>query len=145
MRMNTQPLFLRLGIVLPQGCDLLGQERFGGWTSSDPPGAHEVDARVRAVGWHFMWLTLFSSRTRIGLTSGTAISKAKLAALSDLNVRFNAAELISAKVRKYLGFYVAKVKLASRHIQECASLGLVDEAIFRQSPDRTGTPARQPT
>ena len=80
-----------------------------------------------------MWLTLFSSRVGIALTSEVAISKAKAAALDNLKIRFNAAELVNVTVTKYPGFYVARVKVASRHIQECASLGLVDEAIFRRS------------
>lgn len=138
--MNPHPLFLRLGIVLPDGCDVRGGESFGGWTSSEPTGAHEVDARVRAVGWHFMWLTHFSCRMGVGLTSETAIRKASLAALSGLNVQFNAAELISMTVRKLFGMHLAKVKIASRHIQECASLGLVDEAIFRRFPPSAGPP-----
>jgi len=103
--------------------------------SVDSESTDEVDVRVRAAGWHFMWLTLFSSRVGIGLTSDTAISKAKVAALCDLNERFNAAELINVTARRYPGFYVARVKLASRHIQKCVSLGLVDEAIFRRLPD----------
>jgi len=115
-----------------------GESSFGGWPFYEHEGEHEVDARVRAAGWHFMRLTLFSSRVGIGLTSSSAISKAKVAALSALNLRFNAAELINVVVRKYPGFYVARVKLASRHIQECASLGLVDEAIFRRFSDSAG-------
>lgn len=138
--MNTHPLFLRFGIVLPDGCDVRGGESFGGWTSSEPIDAFEVDARVRAAGWHFMWLTHFSSRMAVGLTSETAIRKASLAALSGLNLQFNAAELISMTVRKLFGMHVVKVKIASRHIQECASLGLVDEAVFRRFPQSAGQP-----
>jgi hypothetical protein len=35
---------------------------------------------------------------------------------------------------RYLGVHMARVKLASRHIQECASLGLVDEVAYRRPP-----------
>lgn len=133
--MSPHSLFLRVGSVLPKGCSLLGKTVCDGWVSVDSESTNELDTRVRAVGWHFMWLTLVSSRVGIGLTSETAVSKAKLAALDSLNLRFNVAELINVRVRKYLGVYVARVKLASRHIQECASLGLVDETIFRRFPD----------
>lgn len=134
-RMNSCSLFLRAGTVLPSGCILQGETVCDGWISVNPGSANEVDAWLRAAHWHFMWLTLVSSHMGIGLTSDIAIGKAKLAALSGLKRRFNAAELIATTVRRYFGFYVARVKLASRHIQECASLGLVDEAIFRRFPD----------
>lgn len=139
--MSPRSLFLRLGTVLPKGCSVFGKTVCDGWMSVDSENTGEVDARVRAVGWHFMWLTLVSSRAGIGLTSNTAISKAKVTALHDLQLRFNAAELISVRVSHYLGLYVARVKFASRHIQECASLGLVDEAIFRRSQNGTAPQA----
>jgi len=44
------------------------------------------------------------------------------------------AELIAVTVKKYPGFHVARVEVASRHIQEWASMGLVDEAAFRVFP-----------
>jgi hypothetical protein len=54
--------------------------------------------------------------------------------LNRLNGRFNTAELIAVTIKKYPGFHVARVEVASRHIQECASMGLVDEAAFRVFP-----------
>jgi len=140
--MNRRSLFLRAGTVIPNGCILQGETVCDGWMSVNSESANEVDAWLRAAHWHFMWLTLVSSSMRIGLTSDIAIRKAEFAALYGLNRRFNAAELITAKVRRYLGFYVARVKLASRHIQECASLGLVDEAIFRRFPNGAAPQAR---
>jgi len=141
-RMNHASIFLRCGSVLPSGCILQGKTICDGWISVNSESANEVDAWLRAANWHFMWLTLVSSRIGIGLTSDIAIGNAKLAALYGLNRRFNAAELITATVRRYLGFCVARVRLASRHIQECASLGLVDEAIFRQFPNGAAPQAR---
>jgi len=133
--MNPGSLFLRFGSVLPRACIVRGVTVCDGWTSVDSESSDELDACVRAAGWHFMWLKLISARMGIGFTSDMAVSKAKFAALHGLNARFNAAELITVTVKKYLGFYVARVKLTSRHIQECPSLGLVDEAIFRQFPN----------
>jgi len=141
-RMNHSSLFLRSGSVLPNGCILQGETICDGWISVDSESVNDVDASLRAANWHFMWLTLVSSSMRIGLTSDIAVRKAKLAALDGLNRRFNAAELITATVRRYLGVYVVRVKLASRHIQECASLGLVDEAIFRRFPNGAAPQAR---
>lgn len=50
------------------------------------------------------------------------------------NSRFNAAELVDVTLRRYLCFHVAHVQLMSRHVQECPSLGLVDEVAYRQFP-----------
>ena len=133
--MKRGSLFLRFGSVLPGACIVRGLTVCDGWTIVDSENSYEIDTCVRAAGWHFMWLKLISSRVGIGFTSDMAVSKAKFAALHGLNARFNAAELIAVTVKKYLGLYVARVRLASRHIQECASLGLVDEAIFRQFPN----------
>ena len=82
-----------------------------------------------------MWLTLDSSGAGVGLTGTMALSRAMRSGLERLSSRFNTAELMNVTVRKYLGFHVVHVKLASRHIQECASLGLVDEVAFRRFPD----------
>jgi len=92
---------------------------------------NRVATHVRAAGSPFIGLTLFSSRVGIGLNPTKTVSKAKVSALYGLEERLNAAELINVRVTKYPRFYVAGVKLASRHIQECASVGLVDEAMFR--------------
>lgn len=132
--MNTCCLLLRSGTLLPKKLNLPGQPIYDGWVSVDSENAHQVDVKIRALGWHFMWLTLGSSAASVGLTSRTALSRAMRSGLEGLNSRFNAAELIDVTVRKYLCFHVAHVQLMSRHVQECASLGLVDEVAFRQFP-----------
>lgn len=135
--MNACSLLLRSGTLLPKKLSLPGRPIYEGWVSIHSENAHQVDVKVRALGWHFMWLTLGSSAASVGLTSATALSKAMRSGLEGLKSRFNAAELIDVTVRKYLCFHVAHVKLMSRHVQECASLGLVDEVVFRQSPGAT--------
>jgi len=52
--------------------------------------------------------------------------------LDRIKDRFNAAELESVSVSKYLGFRVAKITLYARQIQLQTSLSLVDEMTIRQ-------------
>jgi hypothetical protein len=133
--MNGRSLLLRSGTLLPKRFSLPGRLTYDGWVSVDSEDAYGVDAKVRSHGWHFMWLNLVSSGTGVGFTSEIATRKAMRSGLDHLNSRFNVAELLNVTVGSYVGFYVAHVKLASRHVQECASLGLVDEALFRQFPN----------
>ena len=79
-----------------------------------------------------MWLADADSHHSIGLTATTAIDKAIARALDRIKDRFNAAELDSISVSKYLGFRVAKIRLSARQIQQQASLSLVDEMTIRQ-------------
>jgi len=132
--MNACSLLLRSGTLLPKKLSFPGQQIYDGWVSVDYENAHQIDVKVRAEGWHFMWLTLGSSAASVGLTSAMALSRAMRSGLEGLKSRFNAAELIEVTVRRYLCFHVAHVKLMSRHVQKCASLGLVDEVAFRQFP-----------
>lgn|SRR6185437_4222291 len=101
----------------------------------DSESTHEVEAELRAASWKFTWLTLISSRIGIGLTSDIAISKAKLAAPYGLNRRFNAARVDHRECQKVSKFLRCPVKPASRHVQQCTSLKLMDEAICRQFSD----------
>ena len=133
--MNNSTLLLRCGASLPHKFSLPGQPIYDGWVSVDSDTAHDVDEKVRALGWHFMWLAMNSSGIGVGVTPEMAIKRAMRAGLDGLTTRFNTAELMKVTVRKYPGFHVARVHLASRHVQECASLGLVDEAAFRYFPD----------
>jgi len=132
--MKACSLLLRSGTLLPGAFSLPGRPIYDGWVSIDSENAQDVDIKVRAQGWHFMWLTLTSSGVGVGLTPEVAIKKAMRSGLDHLNSRFNTAELMNVVLKKYPGFHVAHVKLASRHVQECASLGLVDEAAFRHFP-----------
>jgi hypothetical protein len=132
--MNVRSLLLRTGTLLPKRSSLPGRPTYEGWLSLDAENAYGAGVEIRAAGWHFMWLKLVSSGTGIGFTAQIATRRAMRSGLDQLNSRFNIAELMNVSVRNYLGLHVAHVKLASRHVQECASLGLVDEAIFREFP-----------
>ncbi|MGA8938738.1 MAG: hypothetical protein WB439_06190, partial [Acidobacteriaceae bacterium] len=83
-------------------------------------------------GWHFMWIESTCSRYGCGGTDGTAITRAITRTLTQTPARFNAAELGSVSVANYFGLHVAKATLHARHIQERASLGLIDELTIRQ-------------
>ena len=133
--MNECTVLFRSSSSLPQKFNIPGQPIYEGWLSVDSDNVHDVDAKVRALGWHLMWLNQSSSGIGVGLTAEGATSNAMRAGLDNLNSRFNTAELVDVRVRKYPGFHVVQVKLESRHVQECASLGLVDEAAFRYFPD----------
>src|SRR5579864_5084764 len=115
--MSASSLLLRSGTLLPKKLSLPGQPIYDGWVSINSEDAHKVDAKVRVLGWHFMWLTLGSSGAGVGLTSAMALSRAMRSGLVRLNSRFNTAELTDMTARRYLGVHVIHIKLASRHIQ----------------------------
>ena len=73
-----------------------------------------------------MWLADTSSCSGVSLTATSATDKPIRGALKRIQKRFNAAELESIKLSKYLGFQVARVTLHARHIQQSAILGLID-------------------
>lgn len=91
-----------------------------------------LDEKVRNAGWHFMWLEAAHASHSVGVTETSAIAKAIARALNQIKDRFNAAELGSITISKYPGFRIAKITLHARHIQQHASLGLVDEMTIRQ-------------
>jgi hypothetical protein len=107
-------MFLRTGCILPGGMELT-QRRFGEkWMSVENATAATLDALVRNAGWHFMCLQTAHSRLGIGRTAESATSKAMALALNQTEGRFNAAELGLLKVKRYLGFHVARATLHTR-------------------------------
>lgn len=87
----------------------------------------QLDFAVRSAGWHFMWIEHACSRHAYGGTDESAIARAIARALTEAPARFNAAELGSVRVSKYFGVRVAKATLHARHIQQNASLGVIDD------------------
>jgi len=125
-------MLLRTGCILPAGMELV-QTRFDEkWLSVENATAATLDAQVRSMGWHFMFLQTAHSRVGVGRTAELATSKAMVRALKQTEDRFNAAELGLVKVTRYPGFHIARATLHTRQIQQSASLGLVDEMILRQ-------------
>ena len=130
--MKQDAIFLRTDCILPEAMGLV-QRGFGEkWMSVENVTSATLDARVRSAGWHFMCLHTAHSRVGMGRTADSATSKAIALALKQTERRFNAAELGLVKVRRYPGFHVARATLHTRQIQQHASLGLVDEMVFRQ-------------
>lgn len=91
----------------------------------------QLDVAVRDAGWHFMWIESACSRLGWGRTDEAATRRAIVRALSQLKKRFNTAELSRVRVSRYPGFWIAKATLQMRHIQQDASLGLIDELTIR--------------
>jgi len=125
-------MFLRAGCLLPAGLGLKQMPFSEAWMSVEDMLSAMLDKRVRAKGWHFMWLEGSCSRFGIGRTEQSAVGKAMTLALNQIKSRFNAAEVDSIRVSKYFGFCVAKITLYSRQIQQQTSLSLVDEMTIRQ-------------
>ncbi|MFP5229078.1 MAG: hypothetical protein ACLGXA_15795 [Acidobacteriota bacterium] len=92
----------------------------------------QLDLVVREAGWHFMWIESVCSRHGWGRTGEAAATRAITRALTQILARFNASELSSVDVTTYPGLRVAKATLHARHIQQNASLGLVDEMTIRE-------------
>ena len=125
-------MFLRAECVLPDGLNLVQEQFCTTWMSIEDMESTVLDEKVRAAGWHFMWLSDASSSSAVGATATSAINKAISGALKRIQGRFNAAELDSINISKYPGFQVARVTLHARHIQQRASLSLIDEMTIRQ-------------
>lgn len=94
-----------------------------------------LDAAVRGARWHFMWLADACSRRGFGLTRESATRHATMRALAQIRARFNAAELESIQSAQYPRFWIARATLRTRHIQQAASLSVVDEiSVWQLSP-----------
>lgn len=132
--MTEGRLFFRSNANLPKSFASWQSSSFDGWTTATSASAHDVDVHTRALGWHFMWLVLYTDRLAFGMTAESAFRKAMRSSLQALIVRFNVAELVKIETKTFLGLHSARVRLASRHIQQNASLGLVDEASYRIYP-----------
>jgi hypothetical protein len=130
--MKPCAMFLRTECVLPDGLNLVQKQFCETWMSIEDMTSTVLDGMVRNAGWHFMWLVGVCSSFAVGRTTASAIDKAIAGALNRIQGRFNAAELDSIKVSTYPGFQVARITLHARHIQQHASLGLVDEMTIRQ-------------
>jgi hypothetical protein len=115
-------ILLRDECVLPDRLDPLRNCVCDHWTLVEEIPAMVFDTMVRRAGWHFIWLNGASSRRGFGTTPDEAASRAVVRALSGIPKRFNAAELDTVEVKKYPGFYIAKVTVQPRHIQQNSAL-----------------------
>jgi len=129
---KSHSVFLRNGCVLPNRLDPLSEPVGDHWARVEELDALIFDTMIRQAGWHFMWIQNSCARRGVGIIRQNAIDRALIRALGSVAGRFNAAELGLLRVSRYLGFRVAKATLHTRHIQERASLGLIDELTIRQ-------------
>lgn len=125
-------MFLRMGSLLPDGLRLEQKPFDKTWMSLENTAPAQLDLAVREAGWHFMWIESACSRLGCGRTEEAAGNRAIARALGQTAARFNAAELGVLRVFRCLGVRVAKATLHTRHIQQRASLGLIDELSIRQ-------------
>ena len=120
--MKQNAVFLREDCTLPDRF-VLRQERFcQNWTRVEDLTALALDARIRSAGWHFMWLLGSCCRRGCGWNRDGAVHQALERALKKTSEQFNASELDSVVVKKYPGFFMAKVILRPRVIQQLTSL-----------------------
>jgi hypothetical protein len=99
------------------------QEAVGeNWTQLEELTAKVFDTMIRQAGWHFMWIRKSCARRGFGTSRQNAIDHALIHALAGIASRFNAAELDSVQVAKYLLFHVARVTVQPRQIQQYTSL-----------------------
>ena len=115
-------MFLRESCLLPDGLNLRKQRYFQGWMHVDDLTATALDAKIRQAGWHFMWMLGSCIQRGYGWTSEGAVHQALKGALNKTGEQFNASELDSLLVKKYPGFFMAKVILHPRLIQQLTSL-----------------------
>ena len=125
-------MFLRVGTVLPDNVDFVQTSFCEGWMAVGANAVNTMDRVIRQAGWHFVWLVESAAGMAAGLSEEAVCNHAAALALNRISARFNGAELGHVRVTRYPGFYVAKVTLHTRQIQQQTSLGLVDEMLFRE-------------
>lgn len=125
--MILHSVFLRKGCILPNRLDPLQESVGDKWTIVEDLAAPVFDTMIRQAGWHFMWIQDSCARRGFGMTREDATDRALTHALDGIAKRFNAAELDSIQVAKYLGLHIATVTVQPRQIQQQTSLDCPNE------------------
>jgi hypothetical protein len=125
--LEQHTIFLREHIMLPEGIALAGEIICEGWVVLQSGGAPWLDKTIRGRGWNSNVLTRMYWRSGYANRAQDAIRKAAKLALRKVNKRFNAAEIGHIVVAKHLWFYLARVGIFYRYIQESPFLGSSDE------------------
>ena len=127
-RASVKPhsVFLRKECILPDRLDPLREPCGDNWTIVEEITAPVLDTMIRQKGWHFMWIVGSCSRRGFGLTQENAAQRALARALAGIERRFNAAELDSIRLTRFLGLHVAKVTLQPRQVTEHSWLDALD-------------------
>ena len=125
--LEQHTIFLREHIILPEGIALAGETICEGWVVLQSGDAPWLDKTIRARGWNSNVLTRMYWKSGYANRAQDAIRRAAQRALRKVNERFNAAEIGHIVVAKHLWFYVARVGIFYRYIQESPFLGSSDE------------------
>lgn len=123
--MTTPAIFLRVGSLLPHGLRVKQRSFDKAWMVAEDEAPAQLDLDIRNAGWHFMWIDSTWWRLGCGRTDEAASHRAITRALSQAEMRFNAAELGALRISRCWGLRVAKATLHTRHIQQNSSLGLM--------------------
>lgn len=124
--MKLHAIFLREGCTLPDRFALQQEWFCQDWMLVEGLAAVTLDAKIRSAGWHFVWILGPNARRGCGRTREGAIHRALERALKLTARQFNASELDSFLVKKYPGFYMAKVILHPRRIQRQTLLDIAN-------------------
>ena len=125
--LEQHTIFLREHVILPQGIALAGETICEGWVVLQPSDALRFNETAQGVGCNFNVLTRMYWKTGYANHAQDAIRRAVQLILRKVAKRFNAAEIGHIVVDKHLWFYVARVGIFSRYIQESPFLGSCDE------------------
>jgi hypothetical protein len=129
-------IFLRNGCTLPDRVDPQREPFCDNWAHVEKIEASDFDVMIRRAGWHFMWVQGSCSRKGYGRTEESAIHRALARSLRGITRRFNAAEFDSLRITRFPGFYVAKVTMEARQIQQNTSLDVAIESHSLAIPAR---------
>ncbi len=132
--LEEHTIFLREHIMLSEGIALAGNSICEGWVVLQSGDAMWLDKTIRGLGWNSNVLTRMCCRSGYANRAQDAIQRAAQLALRKVDKRFNAAEIGHVVVAKHLWFYVARVGIFSRYVQENPFLGICDELSTRPQP-----------
>jgi len=121
---NPHAMFLREGCALPDRLALRQEQFCDKWMLVEGLTARALDTEIRAADWHFMWMVGSCCRRGCGWTAAGAEHQALERALGKIGEQYNASELDSVVIKKYPGFFMAKVMLHPRQIQQLTSLDM---------------------
>lgn len=116
--MTPHSVFLRNQCILPRPLDPLTEQVGEHWTRVEEIPAPVFETMIRQKGWHFMPVDKPRTRRGVGLTESAAVRRALLRSLKRVAGRFNSAELVSVEANKSPGFYIARVTLQPRQLQQ---------------------------
>lgn len=133
MQISRGQILIRANASLPQQFSMKGDRlQGGGWIALNE-NAHEIERKVRNADWHFFWITDQVEASAFGRRADEVLRSALRRALRRISGRYNAAEVLEVRHQRLFGLHFVRVRVASRHIQREAILGL-SESVGLLSP-----------